>query len=199
MNSNDIFFQGNCTEVYFETIKCDDFEVYNLEYHKNRMADTVGLNFNLEEYIYPPDEKLYRCKVLYNEEEIIDIQYHPYTQKIQKTFKLIYDNIITYKYKSTNRDKLDKLFEKTEGCDDIIIVTNGLLTDTTIANIAVKLDGVWYTPKTPLLKGTTRARLLESKKLVEKDIDIEFLKKADKFALMNAMIDFKIIEDFSIN
>ncbi|MEA3290320.1 MAG: aminotransferase class IV [Campylobacterota bacterium] len=186
-------------ETYFETIRCDDYEVYNIEYHKKRMSNTVGVNFNLEEYIYPVNEKLLRCKVIYNSWEILDVQYYAYIPKIQKKFKLIYDDSISYHYKSTNRDQLDKLFENKDDGDDIIIVKNDLLTDTTIANIAVMIDDIWYTPKKPLLYGTTRARLLEEKKIIEKDIDVKILKKADKFAIMNAMIGFKIIEDFSIN
>ena len=36
---------------YFETIRCEDFEIFNLEYHNKRVANTIGLNINLQEYI----------------------------------------------------------------------------------------------------------------------------------------------------
>ena len=36
---------------YFETIKCDDYEIFNLDYHNKRIANTIGLNLNLQEYI----------------------------------------------------------------------------------------------------------------------------------------------------
>jgi 4-amino-4-deoxychorismate lyase len=35
--------------IYFETIKCEDFEIFNLEYHNKRVANTIGLNINLQE------------------------------------------------------------------------------------------------------------------------------------------------------
>ncbi len=184
--------------MYFETIKCDDYEVYNLDYHKKRMSDTVGINFNLEEYIYPLNEKLLKCKVTYNENEIIDIKYDPYTPKQIKSFKLIYDNEIQYDRKFTDRKKIEQLFSLKEERDEIIIVKNNLVTDTSIANIAVLIDGTWYTPKTPLLYGTTRQRYLDSGKIKQKDIDVKLLKSAEKIALLNAMVDFKIIEDFKI-
>ena len=89
------------------------------------------------------------------------------------------------------------LFLKKEDCDEIIIIKNSIVTDTSIANIAIFDGNIWLTSKNCLLKGTTRNRLLEDKFLVEKDITINMLKKASKIALMNAMIDFDIKENYS--
>ena len=47
----------------------------------------------------------------------------------------------------------------------------GLLTDTSIANIALSDGTHWYTPAHPLLKGTKRAALLEEGILQEKISD----------------------------
>ena len=55
-------------------------------------------------------------------------------------------------------------------------------------------DGnTWVTPSSALLEGTTRKRLLESGKIVLKEIKVEEIKGFQKIALMNAMIDFDII------
>ncbi len=185
-------------ETYFETIKCKDFEIFNLEYHKKRISNTIGLNISLDEYIYPTSAELLKCKVIYTKNEIIDISYTPYKPRGIKSFKIIEDNNIDYKYKSTNRTNIDKLYEKKKNSDEIVIIKNDLLTDTSIANIAIQLDNIWYTPKTPLLNGTTRQRLIDEGKLKEKDIDLEMVFKAQKLALMNAMIDFKVIDGFSL-
>ena len=96
-----------------------------------------------------------------------------------------------------NRENLDSIFSRKEDCDEIIIVKNGIVTDTSIANIAIFYDDVWITSKNCLLNGTTKNRLLEEKFLVEKDITLEMLKKASKIALMNAMIGFDIKENYS--
>ena len=53
----------NCNKKYFETIKCDDYEVFNLSYHTKRIADTIAININLQDYIYPPTNKLIKCKI----------------------------------------------------------------------------------------------------------------------------------------
>jgi 4-amino-4-deoxychorismate lyase len=187
-------------KTYFETIKCDDYEVFNLEYHKKRISNTIGMNFNLEEYIYPPDEKLYRCKLIYSKDEVLDISYFPYSIKPINSFKLVFDDNIEYRYKYLDRENIDRLSNLKSSEDEVIIIKNEFVTDTSIANIAILLDDEkWYTPRTPLLYGTTRDRYLESENIKELDIDVNMLKKARKIALMNAMIDFKILDEFSIN
>lgn len=184
-------------EKYFETIKCEDFEVFNLKYHDKRVSKTIALNLNLQEYIYPMSDELFRCKVIYSSEGIEDVQYFSYMKRKISTFKLIFDDKIDYSKKYLDRTSLDNLFNQKEGADEIIIIKNGLVTDTTIANIAIFDGSNWITSKSPLLYGTTRARLLEEKRIFEKDITLSMLKEAKKIALMNAMIDFDILEDYS--
>jgi len=58
--------------IYFETIKCEDYEVHNLEYHKKRIANTIGKNIDIQEYIYPPNKDLLKCKLNYNQDEIFN-------------------------------------------------------------------------------------------------------------------------------
>lgn len=183
--------------IYFETIKCEDYEIFNLEYHNKRVANTIGLNINLQEYIYPLSEELLRCKVTYNDFEILNVEYFPYKKREINSFKLIFDDEISYSKKYLNRENLDSLFLKKEDCDEIIIIKNGIVTDTTIANIAVFYEDIWITSKNCLLNGTTKNRLLEEKFLIEKDISVEMLKKASKIALMNAMIGFDIKDNYS--
>jgi 4-amino-4-deoxychorismate lyase len=183
---------------YFETIKCNDNEIFHLDYHEKRIANTIGKNINLQDYIYPISDQLLKCKVLYNENEIIDVTFDTYVKRTIKMLKIIHDNAIEYNYKYENRNKLHFLLSKKEKADEIIIVKNNLVTDTTIANIAILINNQWYTPKKPLLEGTTRRRYLENLKIKEIDITIEMLKKATKIALLNAMIDFDIIEDYKL-
>ena len=67
--------------------------------------------------------------------------------------------------KLRQRGKLNELFAKKGSCDDVIIVRNGLITDSSYANL-IFFDGrEWITPKVPLLEGTCRARLLASGKI----------------------------------
>jgi 4-amino-4-deoxychorismate lyase len=187
--------EENC---FFETIRCHDYEVFHLDFHIKRIANTIGLNVNLAEYIYPINGKLLKCKVIYNAEGIMDIQYSSYTQRKINSFQLVHDDSIEYTKKSCDRRALDALFAKRNECDEIMIFKRGLLTDTSIANVAIFDGSHWLTPKTPLLEGTTRSRLLKEGLIFEKDINEEMLQSASKIALLNAMVDMHILTDYSL-
>jgi len=108
--------------------------------------------------------------------------------------KLIFNNEIQYDTKAAQRDALDGMYAQRGEGDDVLIIKNLLITDTTIANVAFYSNGVWITPKHPLLQGTTRARLLDEGKIIEADIHVSQLRSFSKVALLNAMIDFEILE-----
>jgi 4-amino-4-deoxychorismate lyase len=184
--------------TYFETIKCEDQNIFNLEYHQKRIARTIGKNINLAEYIYPITDELLKCKVVYDKDDILDIVYSPYIPRVIKSFRILTSKDIEYKYKATNRDDIEYLYKKRENCDEIIIVKNGLITDTSIANIAIFENNIWLTPKVPLLQGTVRDKLLDENYIKESNITLSRLLKAKRIALMNAMIGFKVIEKFSL-
>jgi len=182
---------------YFESIKCEDYDILNLSFHEKRIMKSISKNFSLNEYINPPSNELLKCKLVYNEDEIISIEYTPYIKKKIEVFKFVYENDIIYNKKRLKRDDINNLFEKKELADEIIIVKNSLLTDTSIANIAIFDGSIWLTPKKPLLEGTMRASLLEKQEIFEKDISVEMFKNAKKVALMNAMIGFDVLKSYS--
>jgi len=183
-----------------ETIKIEDGQIMNIEWH-NRRCNKSRLELfnekkvlNLEEFIDPPKEGLYRCRIIYDK-KINSIEYIPYTPKKIKSFKIVKSNI-NYSYKYTNREELNKLLEN--AYDEIIIEKNGFLTDTTIANIAFYTGEKWISPKEPLLNGTLRERLLSENFLILKNIEKEDIQKYSHFALMNAMIGFEIQKKITI-
>ena len=188
---------------FIETIKALDGKAFHIEYHQKRyesVLNSFGIinKKSLEEFIKPPKEGLYRCRLKYSlSNENIEVTYHKYEKRNVETLKIVYDNNIEYSKKYSNRDDLDRLYALKDGCDDILIVKNNLVTDTSIANIAFYDNNIWKTPKKPLLKGTTRDRLIDEGKIVEADIGVENLNNFSKVALLNAMIDFDIITNIS--
>ena len=187
---------------FLETIKILDGEVYNFDYHQKRyesVLSSFGINkfLDLKTFIDPPSVGLYRCKLVYTLDNKFNITYYPYEKKIIQSLKIINADYIEYALKYENRSDITTLFDKRESCDDILIVKNGYITDTSIANIALYDGNSWITPKVPLLKGTTRQRYLDNAKILESDIKVQDLKKFSKIALLNAMIDFDIITNIS--
>ncbi len=190
--------------LFFETLKVQNGYIYNIDEHNRRLNNTIESNFHknstidLRDYIkIPLDDKLYRCKIFYDT-DIKDIKFYEYKQKKIKSFKIIVSNI-KYDYKFLDRSDIDKLYLQKEDCDDILIVDkSGRLKDTSIANIALKINGLWFTPKYPLLYGTVRKKMIDEKSIIPKDLFIKDIKKAESFAILNAMLDFKIIQDYTL-
>jgi 4-amino-4-deoxychorismate lyase len=179
-----------------ETIHILEGKALNLDYHQERMdrsRSQLGFKNRLELELSPPTNGEYRCRVLYKK-EIEKIEFLPYKRKDISSFKLVHSDII-YDLKYEDRSEINALLEKHPEADDIIIIKDALVTDTSIANLCF-FDGThWLTPKRPLLHGTCRQRLLQTQKILPADIDYRSLKDFSKIAIMNAMTDFHIIEN----
>ena len=187
------------SSVFLETIKILDGVAFHLEYHQERLNTALQTpdRYNLYTLINPPSNALYRCRILYDIDEI-EIEYLPYTKHCVETLKLVFSKTIVYDKKYANRDEINMLLMHKEQSDDILIIKKGLVSDTSIANIAFYDGKLWFTPASALLKGTCRARLLSDGKIIEKEIRVEDIKNYKKIALMNAMIDFDIITSDNI-
>jgi len=187
------------TNTCFETIRIEEGVAANLPYHNARFNRTRKALFGIEEPVdlgellqNIPPKGLYRAKVVYDKKSIKPF-YHIYKPKTIEKIRLV-KTTLSYPHKYLDREAFNTLLETAPETDEIILARNGLLTDTTIANLALRQDGVWYTPATPLLPGTTRARLLNQGKIIAKEIPASKIAQYDGLALMNAMIGFYEIE-----
>ncbi|WP_069470354.1 aminotransferase class IV [Candidatus Marithrix sp. Canyon 246] len=192
-------------QFLLETIKIINGIPQHLEFHNQRLNYTrqhfnsQSNTIDLKQFIVAPSTNgIYKCRVIYSN-TIEDIQYSSYTDRQFKTFQTVIANDINYQFKYLNRDALNQLQAGARGADDILIIKNGFITDTSIANLAFYDDKKWITPTTPLLEGTTRARLLKQKKIIAAPIRLENIKKYSKMALMNALLGFYIIKQPIIN
>jgi 4-amino-4-deoxychorismate lyase len=185
----------------FETIKCNNGKLFNIEWHNRRFNNARKTCFNIENEIdlnktvsIPENAKsgLFRCRITYSK-NIDKIEFIPHQFREIKNLKLVEDNSIDYRFKYSNRKTLDNLFAKRGNCDDILIIKNGLVTDTSTANIIFYDGKKWWTPDSPLLRGTQRAKLLSEKKIFKCRITLDNLNKFEKIGLINAMWDFDIM------
>ncbi|HCE57081.1 MAG TPA: hypothetical protein DER09_04580 [Prolixibacteraceae bacterium] len=189
-----------------ETIKCADGRLENLEFHQARFSHTRKLKFDaedeilLEQQIQVPgfaQTGLFRCRVIYGR-QIEKIEFIPHVYRVVNSLQLVVDNNIDYQFKYADRKNLEALFEKRGTCDDIIIVKNGLITDSFSANL-VFFDGKkWWTPNTPLLRGTQREKLLAEGRINETRITLASLSDFTKVGLINAMSDFEKMPNLEI-
>lgn len=179
-----------------ETIKVSDGEIHNLPYHQRRFDYSFEVHFEkkpiftLQNVITIPEEfhkGLVKLRFLYTKDDF-KVEFSNYTPRKINTLKVIESNKISYSLKFTDRSQIDILLEQKGECDDILIVKNGFITDTSISNIVFYWDHEWITPATPLLKGTCRDKLLKEGKIKEERLKISDLHKFKSFCLINAMI-----------
>jgi 4-amino-4-deoxychorismate lyase len=181
-----------------ETIKIFKREVFNIDYHNQRLNNSRKILFGCKDeielinYIHIPDalnDGLYKCRIVYGK-YIESFEFIYYPQKHLKTLKLVQCDQISYDHKFQDRRQIDELYQQRGSCDDVLIIKNGRLTDTSFCNIAL-FDGTsWYTPDTPLLRGTKREKLLDEGRIKQKSIKGRDLKKYKKLCVFNAMIEF---------
>jgi 4-amino-4-deoxychorismate lyase len=188
--------------LLLETIRIEEGKIFNLSYHqircdKSRQALFGSHNtLSLASHIQAPPKGLYRCRVLYDT-KVRSVEYIPYTPKPIHTLKMVTADI-DYSFKYANRDSLDTLLKENNEVDEVIIVKNGKITDTTISNIAFYDKERWLTPDKPLLEGTMRAKLLEEGFLKTASITPKDLCNYTQVALINAMVGFKILNQVTI-
>jgi 4-amino-4-deoxychorismate lyase len=181
-----------------ETLKIENGNVLNISFHNERMNRTLHDLFGLkretklENVIKIPDDSvtgIYKCRVIYDA-ETFRVEFQKYVIKHILNLKIIIDNSINYQYKFTNREAINSLMAKRGECDDILIIKDGMVTDTSYSNVVLrKPDGSWVTPYTCLLPGTKRAGLLNRGTISECEIKMNDLKNYTELKLINAMLD----------
>lgn len=184
--------------LLLETIRLENGEYNNLSYHEQRMNRSLKTlcgsedYFDLERfisYLDKPTQGLYKCRITYDENSQT-AEFEPYQPRVVERLKLVEHNYITYEFKFQDRRQLEKLYQLRDGCDDILIVKKGLITDTSYANIVFRRGKQWYTPWDPLLKGTMRQYLLQWDKVIAEEITLKDLTGFETFKLVNAMLKF---------
>lgn len=185
---------------YIETIRIEKGRLRNIAYHDRRMNEVrrevwgVDRSASLETYIdASPYEERTRCRVTYGR-DVESVEFFPYQIRPVHSLQLVRGGQIEYRRKRADRSELNALFACRGEADDVLIVRGGLLTDTSIANIALGDGTGWYTPASPLLEGTQRACLLDAGMIRPLDIHADDLSRFQKIRLFNAMIDFGEIE-----
>jgi len=185
--------------LWLETIKVNNGKFDNIEYHNYRFYKTrfdllnIDNNLYLQQLVVIPEEYskgLYKCRIEYSK-DIKKIEFIKYNLPAIKTIQPVVCDNIEYNYKSKNRELINNLFQQKGKTDDILIVKNGLVTDTSFCNIAFYDGTKWKTPLNPLLKGTKRAKLIDEKIIFEEEIKFQDINKFKKICIFNAMIEFE--------
>jgi 4-amino-4-deoxychorismate lyase len=182
--------------LLFETILISKGAPQNIIFHEKRMnaarryfwkSDPVELLSYIPSVL--PREEGLRCRVEYGQ-NVNKVDLLPLHTRPVKTLRLVHSDAIEYSFKYCDRSMLQELFSKKDKADDILIIKNGLVTDTSAGNI-VFTDGIdYFTPAGPLLKGTQRSFLLESGIIGEAVITEEEIARFVGWQHINALNPF---------
>ena len=183
---------------FVESIKLKDGVFYRLPLHQQRVNKAF-------EAFYPgckpvdvveallqtafPQEGVCKCRLVYDSDlQSLDIV--PYVRREIRSLKLVETTQESLPYKREDRTEFNAAFAQRGGCDDVLLVKDGFLTDTSYCDIALYDGEKWYTPRTPLLYGVNRMQLLSEAKLIERDISVSELMNFQYISLFNALIEF---------
>ncbi len=185
--------------LLIESLKLKDGKISNLEYHQSRLDSALKELFPkanrliLKEIIAVPDNcriGLFKVRVVYHS-LLEKVEIEPYILRSIQSLKVVRHPNIDYHLKYSDRQTLQELFAQKGNCDDIIIVKSGLVSDSFAANLLFFDGEQWFTPTTPLLKGTQRQFLLDRGIISKKEIREEDIRSYQKVGLINAMMTFE--------
>ncbi len=134
-----------------------------------------------------PESGVYKLRLLYRaglEQHTIE----PYTINSVTSLQIVEADDLRYGRKYADRSDIESLFRRRKECDDILIIQQNHVTDSSYANLALHDGSRWYTPAWPLLRGTRRAELIASKVLHPSVIRLRDLPHFEKIRLVNSMM-----------
>lgn len=191
----------------FESICVENYQIKLSEFHQKRMDNSYLKLFNVKnkwsikkifESLKIESKNKYKLRINYSQSKY-SISLNKYFKKKIRSLQCLELNDYSYDLKYTDRSVINKSYESKSLCDDILIIKNGFVTDSSYCNI-VFFDGLrWVTPEYPLLKGVQRNFLLSNKKIFEKKIKVSEISKYRSFVLINSMIEFNTNDAVNIN
>ena len=148
--------------LFIETIRVEDGTFVRPELHLQRMRQTVreaygvASGFDLADGSIPLQHRkgTVKCRIVYGR-SLSEISFAPYVPREIRSLRLVAaDDELDYHLKYADRSALARLLQRRDDCDEILIVRDGAITDTSYSNVAF-FDGRKYvTPDTFLLYGS---------------------------------------------
>jgi len=196
----------NETFPLLESIFLKDGQFRHLKLHQKRIDYSRKQALNLEYTLDLEDflsqfqilqQGIFKCRILYG----VDFkkpEFVAYNYKPINSLKIIEVNTLNYSLKFSNRAAINEAYNKRQDCDDVLLVKQGFITDSSYCNIAFREGDQWFTPDKPLLKGVQRQYLLDQGIIREQEIRIVDLVRFSSFKLFNAMIDWQMATEIPV-
>ena len=177
---------------------------YWLDLHLDRLgssADYFGVTVQRERLVAQLNAAVDGCgesrvRLAVDRRGRTKVSVHPYVEDDRRLVALAVDpepvdtsSPFLY-HKTSRREVYEKRLQRHPTADDVLMVNErGEVTESTIANVAVKLAGQWCTPPMDAgcLPGIYRGVLLEQGCVIERPIRLDELADCDGMALLNSI------------
>ncbi|MGE4489089.1 MAG: chorismate-binding protein, partial [Kiritimatiellales bacterium] len=185
-----------------ETMLWEDGEIVLLERHLKRLAESAEY-FGFQCNVYKIRSELtslsfdrpMRIRLLLSKDGLFEIQSSEMKRlEASSTLALAKEPVdsrdVFLYHKTTNRSVYERAKADFPDADDVLLFNErGEVTESTIANVVVELDGRKVTPPAScgLLAGTFRDELLEDGIISEQVIQLDDLKRASAIWLVNSV------------
>lgn len=189
-----------------ESIFLKDGQFRHLEIHQKRIdysrkqALNLRNKLELESFLSQfqiPQLGIFKCRILYGA-YFADPEFIAYEYKPIDSLKIVEAETLNYALKYSNREAIREIYSTRGTCDDVLLVKQGFITDSSYCNIAFREGSHWFTPDKPLLKGVQRQYLLNQGIIREQEIRLSDLARFSSFKLFNAMIDWQLAAEIPV-
>lgn len=182
---------------FIESIKIEDQKIFLLDLHQKRINQTFahfGKEGSLDlakifKNLEVDEDGLFKLRIAYDLNKNFRTQLIPYAISEIVDFQLVENNLFDYSFKFEDRKEFERMKSKANA-EEIIIVKNNHITDTSFSNLLFLKGKDWFTPSTYLLNGVQRQHLLKNRKIMEAEITLQNISEYSHFQIINAMNDF---------
>ncbi|SDE99317.1 para-aminobenzoate synthetase / 4-amino-4-deoxychorismate lyase [Blastococcus aurantiacus] len=176
----------------------------NLEGHLDRLAGSAawaGFPLDLDDVRrrlarVAEDTAPARVRLVLRRDGGLEIEVAPPPAAVDGPVRLAVDpepvdaDDVWLRHKTTRRDVYTERAARWPAADDVVLTSSrGEVTETTIANLAVRLDGRWWTPpvSSGCLPGVERGRLVAAGRLHQRPLTPDDLTGAEELAVVNSL------------
>jgi 4-amino-4-deoxychorismate lyase len=145
-----------------------------------------------------PTHGLFKLIISYDLNGNYEAKSNPYQYRQINDFALVDIKGHRYDYKYANRDWINEALAQS-GKDEMMMHEDGFIKDCSYTNIVFYDGANWYTPHSPLLEGTQRAKLIEEGIIITKALHVDELPNFQKFKCINAMIHWDAAVEYKID
>lgn len=181
---------------FIETIRVEDGSFRLLPLHAARMQATCMEAYgcvapvpDLSPACVPANLRrgTVKCRVRYGR-EAVKVEFERYEPRRVDSLRAVRADGLDYHLKYADRTALEAVRSLRGGADEVVMVRDGLVTDTSYSNLLFRAGERLLTPRMPLLEGVMRRWLLDRGMAEEADIPAGMLVAGNPLGITEAVM-----------